>query len=108
MVSEGASEASTAASAAASLVSPEGPLVRGAREKWRSWAWATLVFGIVVVHLPALQTPFFLDDYVQIAMADGQYPGRHGALDLYDFIDDSNRRELLDLGVFPWWTDPTL
>jgi hypothetical protein len=62
----------------------------------------------VVVHLPALQTPFFLDDYVQVAMADGQYPGRHGALDLYDFIDDSNRKELLDLGVFPWWTDPKL
>jgi hypothetical protein len=78
------------------------------RARWRAWAWMALVAGVVVVHIPALQTPFFLDDYVQIAMADGQYPGRHGALDLYDFIDDTNRHELLDMGVFPWWTDPTL
>jgi hypothetical protein len=70
--------------------------------------WGVLAAAVVAVHLPALTTPFFLDDYVQIAMADGQYPGHHGPLDLYDFIDDSNRRELLDLGVFPWWTDPSL
>jgi hypothetical protein len=101
MVSEGATEAS----ASVRPLAPESP---EARAKWRRWGWAALAVGIVLVHVPALRTPFFLDDYVQIAMADGQYPGRHGALDLYDFIDDSNRRELLDMGVFPWWTDPHL
>jgi hypothetical protein len=79
---------------------------RGER-RWR-WVLAALVAAAVVVHLPAVRTPFFLDDYAQLAMADGKYPGHHGAFDLYDFIDDSNRGELLDLGVFPWWTDPHL
>jgi hypothetical protein len=78
----------------------------GARR--RTWLIGALVLGVVLVHLPALRTPFFLDDYAQMAMADGQYPGHHGVFDLYDFIDHSNRSALMDTGVFPWWTDTTL
>ncbi|MGH7435431.1 MAG: hypothetical protein ACRENE_07135, partial [Polyangiaceae bacterium] len=106
-MTEGLSESLPAAVAApeAAVARPEPPTLSTPA---RRWVWWALVAGAVAVHVPALRTPFFLDDYVQIAMADGTYPGRHGALDLYDFIDDTNRHELLDMGVFPWWTDPKL
>ena len=104
-MTEGLSESLPAAAAASEAERPGPPTFSTPA---RRWAWWALVAGVVLVHVPALRTPFFLDDYVQIAMADGTYPGRHGALDLYDFISDSNRHELLDMGVFPWWTDPSL
>ena len=93
----------TTADDANALHAPAAPQARRG-----AWLLAALAAVVVLVHLPALATPFFLDDYVQMAMADGQYPGHHGVVDLYDFIDDSNRTELLDMGVFPWWTDPKL
>jgi hypothetical protein len=61
---------------------------------------------VVLVHLPALQAPLILDDNAHIAMIDGTYVGQRGALNLFDFIDDSNRAAAMDLGVIPWWTTP--
>lgn len=65
------------------------------------------VFGLLV-HLPVLSTPQFLDDYNQFAMVDGTYPSRPGPLDLYDFITDSNRQALIERGILPWWTHPRM
>lgn len=59
-----------------------------------------------LVFLPALRTPFFLDDYLHRAMMSGTFPGRHGPFELYDFVTDENRAEMLARGVLPWWTDP--
>jgi hypothetical protein len=65
------------------------------------------VFGLLV-HLPVLSTPQFLDDYNQFAMVDGTYPSRPGPLDLYDFITDANREALIERGILPWWTHPRM
>lgn len=62
----------------------------------------------VAVHLPALRALLLHDDYAQRAMADGGITPTRGALDLYDYIDDSDRASLLDRGALPWWTSPGL
>jgi hypothetical protein len=70
--------------------------------------WGLPAAVALVVHIPALGSPFLIDDYAHQAMADGHYPGSTGPWALYDFIQDSNRAALIDRGVFPWWTDPRL
>ncbi|HLK38764.1 MAG TPA: hypothetical protein VKU41_18510 [Polyangiaceae bacterium] len=72
----------------------------------------------LVIHAPALAAPFVLDDYAQYAMTYGTYPGTGAAatdaapvpraFDLYNFINDTNRQELVERGIVPWWTHPTL
>lgn len=70
--------------------------------------WGLPAAIALAVHVPALGSPFLIDDYAHQAMADGHYPGSTGPWALYDFIQDSNRGALVDRGVFPWWTDPRL
>jgi hypothetical protein len=72
-----------------------------------------LGFGFValalIVHLPTLWAPLMLDDHAQRAMVEGRYPLYSGSpFDLYDFISDANRAELLERGIIPWWTQPGL
>jgi hypothetical protein len=62
----------------------------------------------LLVHLPALAAPYVLDDHVQAAMVDGTFPVHRSPFDLYDFVDDGDRRVLLDRGIIPWWTHPQL
>lgn len=83
----------------------------GAGEK--PWFWGhrwLLVLGVVgaIVFLPALRSPLLLDDYVQVAMLEGHYPGQRNPLDLYNFVTDANRDELATRGILPWWSDPHL
>jgi hypothetical protein len=73
----------------------------------RVWVGLFVVFA-VLVELPAVTAPFATDDYDQAAMTDGEYPGHRGPFNLYDFIDDSNRAEIMDRGIFPWFTSPKL
>lgn len=41
-------------------------------------------------------------------MLEGYFPGDRGPLDLYAFVDEGNRAELLERGLLPWWTHPDL
>jgi hypothetical protein len=62
----------------------------------------------VVVQLPAVKAQFMSDDYDQAAMVDGGYPGGQGPFNLYDFINNENRHDIIDLGIFPWFMSPKL
>lgn len=57
---------------------------------------------------PAIRSPLWLDDYTQAAMVEGTFPVHRGPTGLYDFVGDDDRQALLDRGVLPWWTNPTL
>lgn len=41
-------------------------------------------------------------------MVEGTFPVKRGMLELYDFVDDTDRAVLASKGLLPWWTDPTL
>jgi hypothetical protein len=58
--------------------------------------------------IPALATPFFLDDYLHSAMARGSFPVPRAPWDLYDFVDDGDRAALFQRGLLPWWSDPKI
>jgi hypothetical protein len=68
---------------------------------------AVLLAG-VLTHLPALGTPFLLDDYLHISMLEGTFPVERGPFDLYDFVNDTDRPVLLARGILPWWSSPKL
>jgi hypothetical protein len=61
-----------------------------------------------MIAIPALFTPFFLDDYLHSAMARGTFPTPRSAFDLYDFVDDGDRDALFARGLLPWWSDPKI
>ncbi len=61
-----------------------------------------------VLHQAAIRTGFLLDDFLHIAMLEGNFPVQRHPLDLYAFIDDHDRDTLLAHGVVPWWTHPHL
>ena len=77
-----------------------------------SRAFAAGVAAIVLVggavHGAALKGPLALDDYAQRAMIEGSLTVHRGPFNLYDFVADSNRTDLLAWGAFPWWTDAQL
>jgi hypothetical protein len=83
----------------------DGPRAKDAAPRVLS---VLLVAVAVLVHLPVLRAPFMTDDYDQRAMVEGTYPGHRGPLSLYDFIDDSNRTDAMDRGIFPWFTSREL
>jgi hypothetical protein len=71
------------------------------------WLFGLAMLFAVAIHLPALFAPLTVDDFGQRAMTHGSYPpGDRGPFSLYDFVDDTNRQELVDRGIFPWWTHP--
>ncbi len=68
-----------------------------------------VIAGIgLLLFLPALRSPFFLDDFLQSAMVEGTFPAKRTPLALYDFVDDGDRASLFERGLLPWWTDPHL
>lgn len=72
-------------------------------------SWLTLLIGIGgLLHLAALRTGFLLDDFIHISMLHGNFPAVRHPLDLYNFVDDSNRSEMLARGILPWWSHPDL
>jgi hypothetical protein len=64
--------------------------------------------GGLLLSLPAVRGPLALDDYAQRAMIEGVQTPPRSAMNLYDFVSDSNRAALLDSGAIPWWTDARL
>ncbi len=83
-----------------------GPAWTPRRRVWLGLA-LVLLLG-VIVFLPALRTPFLLDDYLQASMIEGTFPGKRGPFDLYDFINDGDRQSLIERGMLPWWAHPEL
>lgn len=61
-----------------------------------------------LVFLPALRSPFLLDDYLHASMIDGTFPAPRGPFDLYNFVNDADRAVLIDRGMLPWWSHPRL
>ncbi len=49
-----------------------------------------------------------LDDFLHAAMLRGTFPVARHPLDLYNFVDDSDRAILLERGLLPWWSHPEL
>lgn len=72
-------------------------------------AWLSIVLGLgSLLHLWALRTGFLLDDFIHISMLRGHFPSGRSPLDLYNFVDDTNRSEMIERGILPWWTHPEL
>lgn len=68
-----------------------------------------LVVGIgLLLNLPGLLSPYWLDDFIQAAMVRGTFPSPRSPFDLYDFVTDADHRVLVDHGVIPWWSHPHL
>jgi len=56
--------------------------------------------------LPALRADFFTDDQVMLAEIEGRIPGVR-PWDLYGFSPDGQTlQRWIDLGAYPWWTNP--
>lgn len=66
-----------------------------------------LLLGLLVF-LPAILSPFFLDDFLHVAMVEGEFPGKRSVFDFYDFVADDNRAAMLERGLLPWWAHPAL
>ena len=81
-----------------------------AEPRWspqRRWG-LTLVFVLVGLALRwhATRVPYFSDDYMQLGMLAGMYPGDHAWWDLYTFIRADPEELALHraVGTLPWWT----
>ena len=72
------------------------------------WGLPILVTLGVLVFLPALLSPFLLDDYLHVAMVDGTFPVPRSPFALYDFVNDADRPLLVERGILPWWSHPQL
>jgi len=73
------------------------------------WLFGLAMLCAIACHVPAVFAPLTIDDFAQRAMTHGGYPpGDRGPFSLYDFVDDTNRQELVDRGIFPWWTHPRM
>ena len=62
------------------------------------------------IHGPSLKVGFRGDDYVQWAMAEGQFVVPRSSWDLFDFASGAaqENRRLMDFGHLPWWSAPAL
>ncbi len=82
-----------------------------ARRIARLPSWAGLAVVLVlgsIVHFPALRAELMLDDFLHSSMLEGTFPVARHPLDLYNFVDDSDRAILLERGLLPWWSHPAL
>lgn len=79
-----------------------------AHPRWLKYSVLGVLALGVVLATPALQTPFFLDDYLHAAMVRGEFPVHRGPFDLYAFVDDGDRQALFDRGLLPWWSHPQI
>jgi hypothetical protein len=70
-------------------------------------ALVALLLGLgIALRWHVLDVPFFSDDYMQLGMLAGTYPGEHAAWDLYSFIRGDPQELALhrSVGTLPWWT----
>lgn len=67
-----------------------------------------LVAAGLVVFGPALWTELSLDDHIHTAMLRGAYPVERAPWDLYNLVDDESRPRLVERGILPWWTHPSM
>jgi hypothetical protein len=68
-----------------------------------------LVIGLgCIVYLPAITSKFILDDYMHAAMIDGTHGIKRGPFEIYDFVNDGERRAFIERGLLPWWSHPQL
>jgi hypothetical protein len=68
------------------------------------------VIGLALVYRwPVLNTGLLVDDYVQLAMLQNQYPVPRGPLELFTFTKGSAENpKLRAAGFLPWWSHPKL
>jgi hypothetical protein len=71
------------------------------------WLGAILVVGCLV-QIPSVRCPYILDDYMHVAMISGRLGISHGPLDVYDFVNDADRKVFIERGLLPWWSHPEL
>ncbi len=84
----------------------ETPARRFLRRRATPLACALLA---VVLTLPALRAGLIGDDYFQRLILLGRIDwGAGPALSLFSFVPDSQRENMIQLGVLPWWCDPHL
>jgi hypothetical protein len=59
---------------------------------------------------PTLELGLFADDYMLMAVIDGQFPAPRHALDLFNFVDGTREdaHALQRLGSIAWWSSPDL
>ncbi len=88
----------------AALSAMPTPLTR--RRNWL--ALGLLLLAGALIYLPALRSPFLLDDYLHASMIDGTFPAHRGPFDLYNFVNDADRSTLIERGMLPWWSHPRL
>jgi hypothetical protein len=81
-----------------------GGLLR--RHRWL--ALVALLLAGAIVYSPAVRSEFLLDDYLHASMIDGTFPVHRGPFNLYDFVADGERSQLLERGMLPWWSHPEL
>jgi hypothetical protein len=71
--------------------------------------WLTLLTVVATAaHVSAIRTGYLLDDFLHVSMLHGRFPAPRHPLDLYNFVDDSDRAAMLEQGLLPWWTHPQL
>ncbi len=66
-----------------------------------------LVLG-AALYLPAIRSPFILDDFMHAAMVDGTHGVSRGPFDIYDFVNDRDRSMFIERGLLPWYSHPKL
>jgi hypothetical protein len=91
---------------AANAALPATPPALTRRRNWL--ALGLLILAGAIVFLPALRSPFLLDDYLHASMIDGTFPAHRGPFDLYNFVNDADRSILIERGMLPWWSHPRL
>ena len=64
----------------------------------------------VMLRHPAFTSGFSADDYAQLQMIDGTYPGERAPWDLYNFANGTREEAdaLRHRGFFPWFTHPEI
>jgi hypothetical protein len=85
-----------------------GSAAPGLLQRHRWLALAVVLLAGVLVYSPAVRSQFLLDDYLHASMIDGSFPVHRGPLNLYDFVDTSERAQLVERGMLPWWSHPEL
>lgn len=106
----GDSNAQSEATIRGTTESVPSPAPRQSRDVFqRPWVIISLIFlAGFIVFFPTLRSPFLLDDYLHAAMVDGTFPCKRGVFDLYDFVNDADRKVLTERGMITWWADPHL
>lgn len=72
---------------------------------WAFWLVVLALTGLGLwLRSGATEVPFASDDYMQVGMLEGTYPGHDGPWDLFHFYDPDDLDAHRDVGTVPWWT----